>query len=249
MGKVLYAELTPKEFCERIRSTPIAYLPLGTLEWHGEHMPLGADGIQSQGFFEILAERLGGIVLPMLFLGPDRMQTDENQKEFYGMDYSSFPPESYQYNSMRQLSGSAYWVPDNVFRDILDSTVKQLWRAGFKIIVAHGHGPSTKAFADRIPLWNKKYGLQCFTCWGSELDDEGLGIQVDHAGMNETSLVMALRPELVNMDNLPKDLEIWPLAVAGKDPRVYASKELGEKIIEIQGERMEKTLKNALRNL
>ncbi|MCI6432882.1 MAG: hypothetical protein SPF19_13270 [Oliverpabstia sp.] len=33
--KVLYEELCPKEFEERITVCPIAYLPLGTLEWHG----------------------------------------------------------------------------------------------------------------------------------------------------------------------------------------------------------------------
>ncbi|MHC4805537.1 MAG: PhoPQ-activated pathogenicity-related family protein, partial [Planctomycetota bacterium] len=32
--KVLYAELTPQEFRDRIAAAPIAYLPLGTLEWH-----------------------------------------------------------------------------------------------------------------------------------------------------------------------------------------------------------------------
>jgi creatinine amidohydrolase len=71
--KVLYAELTPQEFRERLAQVPIAYLPLGTLEWHGEHLPLGSDGLQSLGFFKHLARRVGGIVLPMLFLGPDRM--------------------------------------------------------------------------------------------------------------------------------------------------------------------------------
>lgn len=59
--KVLYSELTPAEFRERLAAVPVAYLPLGTLEWHGEHLPLGSDGIQSQGFFEMLAARVGGI--------------------------------------------------------------------------------------------------------------------------------------------------------------------------------------------
>ena len=47
MEKVLYEELFPDEFAERIKKMPVAFLPLGTLEWHGPHMPLGADGIQS----------------------------------------------------------------------------------------------------------------------------------------------------------------------------------------------------------
>jgi len=35
--KVLCAELKPQECRERIADAPIAYLPLGTLEWHGEY--------------------------------------------------------------------------------------------------------------------------------------------------------------------------------------------------------------------
>ena len=54
--KVLYVELTPSEFAERLAAAPITYLPLGTLEWHGPHLPLGSDGLQAQGFFMILAK-------------------------------------------------------------------------------------------------------------------------------------------------------------------------------------------------
>ena len=69
MEKVLYEELCPEEFKERLKECPIAYLPLGTLEWHGPHLPLGADGIQPLGLFVRVAEKIGGIVLPTLFLG------------------------------------------------------------------------------------------------------------------------------------------------------------------------------------
>jgi len=91
-NRVLYAELTPQEFRERIAKAPIAYLPLGTLEWHGEHLPLGADGLQSQGFFEQLAREAGGIVLPMLFLGVDRMLKGE-KRDLYGMDICTDRPQ------------------------------------------------------------------------------------------------------------------------------------------------------------
>ena len=43
--KVLYEELCPAEFQDRLQACPVAYLPLGTLEWPGPHLPLGADGI------------------------------------------------------------------------------------------------------------------------------------------------------------------------------------------------------------
>jgi len=244
--KVLYAELTPQEFRERVAAAPIAYLPLGTLEWHGEHLPIGSDGLQSYGFFIGLAQRAGGIVLPMLFLGPDRME-EVDGKELYGMDtLGEGMAEERRYKN-QQLAGSAYWVPEETFRTIIEATLKQLKRAGFRIVVAHGHGPSTGFFNRNAKDWKEKFGLETFVCWGSEFDRQGMGIQVDHAAMNETSLVMALRPELVQMDRLSK--ERWPVGVSGRDPRTFASPELGRKIIELQTERMAKILKNALANL
>ncbi|MDF1514561.1 MAG: creatininase family protein [Anaerolineae bacterium] len=249
--KVLYAELTPQEFRERLAEAPIAYLPLGTLEWHGEHLPLGADGLQSQGFFEQLAREVGGIVLPMLFLGIDRMEVINGQ-EFYGMDICSmdkYNGRKEQRYETQQLVGSAYWIPDATFEGILVAVLKQLARAGFRIIVGHGHGPSTSFFRDHAETWREKFDLECLVCWGSSYDQQGLGIQVDHAAMNETSLVMALRPDLVQLERLPADLDQWPLAIAGKDPREFASAKLGHKAIDLQIERMADLLRSRLATL
>lgn len=246
--KVLYAELTPQEFRDRLAAAPIAYLPLGTLEWHGEHLPIGSDGLQSYGFFTGLAREAGGIVLPMLFLGPDRKQEVDGQ-ELYGMDtLGEGMPEGKRYKN-QQLAGSAYWVPEETFRTIIEATLKQLRRAGFKIVVAHGHGPSTGFFRKHAADWKEKFGLETFVCWGGEYDRQGMGIQVDHAAMNETSLVMALRPELVQMERLPKDPNSWPVGVGGRDPRKFASAELGHKILKLQTERMAKILRQALLKL
>lgn len=245
--KVLYAELTPQEFRDRIKASPIAYLPLGTLEWHGEHLPLGADGIQSQGFFVELAKKAGGIVLPMLFMGPDRRIEGENGV-LYGMDpWTGEREAGKKIREPGQLDGSAYWLPDESFLDLIECILIQLKRAKFKIVVAHGHGPSTGLVAAHAKEWEEKYKLKIVNCWGSEYDGEGMGIQVDHAGANETSLVMALRPDLVQMDRLSENPGDFPAGVGGKDPRVYAGADLGKKIIELQSERMAKIL-GALRD-
>lgn len=240
--KVLYVELTPKEFEERLKKAPIAYLPLGTLEWHGEHMPLGADGLISTGFFVELAKKVGGIVLPMLFLGPDNTKTIEGE-HFYGMDIQSFPSQHPQ-----KLLGSAYWIKKSHFRQVLEVILTQIKRAGFKIVVAHGHAPSTMAFYQGIKKWRSQFDLKLFTCWRNN-ESDGLGLQTDHAAANETSLMMALRPELVNINNLPKDKTIKPLGLDGKDPREFASMELGKKIIAMQVDRMAGLLEETLKKL
>ena len=64
MEKVRYSDLLPWEFRQRLAARPVAYLPLGTLEWHGEHLPLGSDAIQSEELMIECAKRFGGIVMP-----------------------------------------------------------------------------------------------------------------------------------------------------------------------------------------
>ena len=222
--KVLYEELQPNEFIERINEFPVAYLPLGTLEWHGLHLPLGADGLQARGVFERIAHEIGGIVIPMLFLGPDKVAKKDDDAIYYGMDYISFEDGAPQ-----QLEGSAYYMNKEQFCMLLDTIMRNLSRAGFKLVVGHGHGPSTKVFSDRKQIFREKFGLITYTLW--ELGYKGAdGIQTDHAAANETSIVMALRPDLVSLEKL--SAESIPVGVWGEDPRKGASAARGNEIIE-----------------
>lgn len=118
---VYYINLTPTEFRERIEKAAIAYLPLGTLEWHGEHLPLGTDGIVSQAFFEKMAGDIGGIVLPMLYLGPDLADTIGG-KFLYGMDRGNYDTARNHQYAAQQLDGSAYYIEHRGFGLILDAT-------------------------------------------------------------------------------------------------------------------------------
>ena len=238
--QVLYEELRPDEFIERINKCPIAYLPLGTLEWHGLHLPLGSDGIQSREIFVILAEKIGGIVLPMLFLGPDLIMEKQNEDDFsyVGMDCLSF-----EEGHMQQLEGSAYYIEEDLFLQVLETVLWNLSRAGFKIVVAHGHGPSTKTFNKNIEKFEKQFGLKLFDLWN--LGARGSqGIQTDHAAYNETSLVMGLKPELVDIGRISNDADM--VGIGGADPRNSASHEEGIKIINdnllLIGEKIKKEL-------
>jgi creatinine amidohydrolase len=240
--KVLYEELTPAEFSERIAKCPVAYLPLGTIEWHGLHLPLGSDGLQSEEFFKKLAAEAGGIVLPKLFLGPD-FDSVSNGKEYYGMDCGKLFSKQCTYD-FQQLKGSAYWVPDTVFSLMIDGIMKQLGRAGFKMVVAHGHGPSTNFIGKHAPEYASKYGLKVLNCWGNDTLD--LCLMCDHAAANETSLMMYFRPELVKMKNLSTDLKDWPLGIMGDDPRTKASAAHGKAISDAEIKKMAAVIRREL---
>ncbi|MCK5068524.1 MAG: hypothetical protein KAR16_13845 [Bacteroidales bacterium] len=72
------------------------------------------------------------------------------------MDHWLSHEEGRSYMPAQQLDGSCYWVPDDLFHQIVEHSIKQLVRAGFKIIVAHGHGPSTRHV---INHWQLQEGI------------------------------------------------------------------------------------------
>ena len=77
---------------------------------------------------------------------------------------------------------------------MVDAILAQLKRAGFRAVFADGHGPSRGSWVENLAERQTRFGLKLFGVtkdvapkWKS---------QVDHAGRNETSLMMHFRPEL-----------------------------------------------------
>lgn len=212
----------PHEFKARLRERPVGYLPIGTLEWHGPQSPLGADFIQASAILERAAERFGGIVLPPIWLDPDDIATGDG-RTLMGMDFATKPP--------RQLTGSLYWVSEGLFLMMMEAILAQAKRAGFRCIVVEGHGPSRELWGRESRRWRRQFGLHLIFA----VDLPGAwATQTDHAGRNETSILMAVAPELVDLSRLSSSREEEPLGVYGEDPR-DSTAAYGE-------ERIEKTL-------
>ena len=208
---VRYAELLPGGFRTRLQSRPLAYLPLGTLEWHGEQLPLGSDALISEGLMIRCARAFGGIVMPPIHLGPDRTQPQDGGAMLQGMDYADVT------TPQRQLDGSCYWVSKGLFLVLVDAILEQLKRAGFAAVFADGHGPSRASWCEHIEEREARFGLKLLGVTGEYRD--AWKSQMDHAARNETSLVMAVRPELPDLGQLDADRAVWPQGVAGEDPR------------------------------
>lgn len=223
LQKVKYAELQPAEFRTRLQEKPLAYLPLGTLEWHGEHLPLGADAIQSEALMISCAQRFGGIVLPPLFLGPDRRRDNENGTYLVGMDYAKST------SPCKQLAGSCYWISYDFFKTLLENILEQLHRAGFKAVFADGHGPSRRTWTEMMPVWEQQYGMKLFGVTDTLKDD--WMYMTDHAAKNETSITMFVAPQLVDLSVFTEQEYSLLCGVNGEHP-YFASGSYGREILE-----------------
>jgi creatinine amidohydrolase len=64
-----YAELCPDELRELVATRPVTLWPLGLLEHHGWHLPVGYDGIKGERILARPGARTGGKVLPAMWWG------------------------------------------------------------------------------------------------------------------------------------------------------------------------------------
>jgi len=213
MRTVEYDKMFVKDLRKVLAERPVAYLPIGTPEMHGEHLSYGQDGIKAHELCKRIAEKGGGAVLPTLHAG-----TSVPKSFNFGNIYISVP----------------------VSKALYQEYLLELARIGFRVVVAvTGHYPTCQEIiakqaaadaADVSGAW--VVGLAEY-----ELATD-LGYTGDHAGKWETSIYWHLRPDLVCMDNLPKDPTVRLVAAGPEDPRTTASPELGEKVCRVIVDRM-----------
>jgi len=244
VDSVLWEYMTPATFRRRINAVPVAYLPMGTLEWHGWHGPLGTDGLEYRALMVDLANTVGGVVMPMLFLGPDLAEQHED-KMYYGMDnHAASPP--------RKLEGSAYWVSEELFNAIMEQIIANVARLDVKILMLQGHGPSQNWVWKNGSAMSEKYNIEILILGGSQVDslkDPSVKIGYDHAGSYETSLMMYYYPTMVHVDECDNNPDEPLLAVWGADPRIHASREQGKIIADIEKAKAVEALNTLLSNL
>ncbi len=68
--KIQWERMLPAEFRAALAALPVIFLPLGTVEWHGEHNALGLDALKAHELCVRAAHRAGGgVVHPPLYGG------------------------------------------------------------------------------------------------------------------------------------------------------------------------------------
>ncbi|MBN1579104.1 MAG: creatininase family protein [Anaerolineae bacterium] len=181
-----YEELRPDQIAEMVETAPVVFWPLGLIEHHGWHLPLGLDGIKAERVCIRIAERTGGLLLPTMWWGA-------------GGGHGDFMWTLYQ--------------DEQAAEAILARTVESLIDFGFQVIVLlAGHYPWQALLDRHLPTLQEQHPDLLFL-WGTEMDmAEGLKLPGDHAAREETSYGLALLPEFVDLDALQPghDRSAWP---------------------------------------
>lgn len=170
----------------------VAYLPLGSLEFHGPHLPIGLDALTASGICLAAAERAGGVVLPPMH-------------QALGGEHTRYP--------WTLMSRSA-----DPIEALLGETLARLDELGVRrFMLLSGHFASEQRdLVTRVAdVWNAT-GASSLAVGRTLGQAPNPPVAPNHTGRFESLLLQALSPELVDLSRLP-DADAFPVP-SGEDP-------------------------------
>ena len=248
--EVRYAYLKPQQIADLREARPVAYLPIGTLEWHGPQNPVGLDTLKMEGICIACAEAHGGVVFPPLWYGENREQammeanndSDGKIAKGYRLPKENFEP-GYMRASVHEQSLR--------YHALLLHALFEVRSYGFKVIcLGAGHYPLIDHARAAAAVF-QQHMRGAATCWpftGFELVQEEFPGAGDHAGKWETSLMMAVDESTVDLSKLPRSEQQY--VGMSRNGTAESSVEFGQAAIEAivrkVGERVEHLLAGPL---
>lgn len=199
-NEIRIASMRPDQIISRLSTTPVIYIPIGPLEWHGPHLPYGVDPYNAENVAAKTCERTGGLVWPTLFWGTERERRKEQveglglkgEEYVVGMD---FP---------RHSLPSAY-CPEEIFAIVVREVLREVstLRARLAVIV-NGHGAinHNQALHRLATEFNHTSDLRVHVRLAFHRANIEAG-NMAHAAATETSLTMNTHPESVCLEKLP----------------------------------------------
>lgn len=184
MTSVLWSELTAEQLRAKAAADAIVVLPVGSIEQHGPHLPVGVDAILCERICQAAAERVVGnevVVAPTLWCG-----MAEHHIAFGGTFTFDIP----------------------TYRAVLLCLLKSLEHHGFRrAVIVNGHSGNMSALQAFLPDFARETNLRVRAAmYFSAADRAAMTVLEDttgtHANEFETSMMMALAPELVKHDRL-----------------------------------------------
>jgi creatinine amidohydrolase len=188
------ARLSWPDARDAIRQAHVALLPVGAMEQHGPHLPLGTDWYIASRIAEEVAKQEGRLVLPGIPVGVSR-----EHRQFWGT--LSVSPDALRDQAISQ----ALSLGDHELR---------------RLVFVNGHG-SNCAPLDEAARHLRNDGIHAFVFnWWQSIATTLAELFPDpplHAGSIETSLMLAIRPELVREDRFEEASSVsqWGTYVEG----------------------------------
>jgi creatinine amidohydrolase/Fe(II)-dependent formamide hydrolase-like protein len=180
----IIGDLTFQEVASALRESSILCLPMGSMEQHGPHLPLNTDAVLAEAFTGRIVERWG---------------------EQY--DLWRLPPISVG------LSREHDWAPGTlslsvsgmtgVLRDLCREIVRAL--PARNLLIVNGHGGNRGMLEALGRELHGDFGLNlCALHLGAMMSPvTDAAVPEIHAGKDETSVMLALAPELVRRERIP----------------------------------------------
>ena len=182
-----WEELTAPDFVKAVsQSDKVCILPLGVIEKHGPHMPLGTDLIDVRALVVEAVKQEYAVVYPEFYAG--------------------------QINEARHQPGTISYSPDLIWQMLLE-TCTEIARNGFeKIIFVNGHGGNNSLlpyFSMSLLSEERDFVVYLFQPKTDPEEHEKVGKLIDelpsdaeggHADTGETSMMLTIRTDLVKMD-------------------------------------------------
>ncbi len=239
MDKHYFQNLLPHELSTAIANAPVAYLPLGTLEYHGPHLAIGNDALKAQAILERVCDRCGGVIVPTLYWG-------------IGGGHKAYP--------------TSIIVRDHLLGDLLDDIFAGLAANGFRTILAlTGHYSGEQLAEVRAAAGRFRQAHPVVHLWAlPEYEAYPGEYRGDHAAKWETSILQYLQPELVDLSRLAgADVTDAPAAtrsleemdapgplhgILGENPAKTASPALGKETVDRIVETLSAWVQNTLKN-
>lgn len=182
-----WEQLTADDLGKAVTETGVCIFPMGVLERHSAHLPVGTDMLVSHRVACMAAERESAVVFPPFY---------------YGQIYEA-----------RCFPGTVTIAPELLLQ-LIQSTFDEIGRNGFRKIVVHnGHGGNwnlLRFIAQAALAAPKPYSLYIQNEWltPSYKDQWKALLETDyhgHACECETSCVMSFLPDLVKPERIPQE--------------------------------------------
>lgn len=200
VDSVFMAELSWPEYQAKVAEGATLFLPLGATEQHGPHMAMNVDVVLPVAVCQRVALRVGGLVAPALPYGYKSQPRSGGGEQFPGTT---------------SLDGHTFSL---VVRDV----IRGLGRDGVRrLVLMSGHFENIWPAVEGLDLALrelKRDGIaemqvMQLAYWDfvrretlDRLFPEGFpGTELEHASLLETSLMLLVRPDLVDMSKVPSD--------------------------------------------